>query len=534
MTSSTAGSVTALADQLRSIIGTQCVIDNATELDLLSSDVYSRGVQAALAIRPSERGKIPAAIEAITSSGFAVFPRGGGMSYTGGYTPSVRDSVVVDTSLLTQIVEVSRENMTITVEAGVTWKQIYDVLNPQSLRLPFFGTFSGARATVGGGMSNGALFMGTARYGTGAEIVLGLEVVTAAGRTIRTGQGGFKNGKPFFRSYGPDLTGLFVHDAGALGVKTLISMRMIEKPAAENYASFVLANSEDTAAAMSDIARSGRAEEVYVFDPEATRRGLDTSDLKADVKRLMNVVKSQGGIARGIKAGLSLVGAGRNFVADDVYTLHVVCAANDLHTADSDLDACRVLALKNNAGEIANSMPKAARANPFEPLNGVLGSMGDRWAALNAKVAHSDAQQLIDATSEILARYESEMEEHSVTCSRLFIAISNHVFSFEPVLRWYDEWLPIHRDAPEASHLASLQEPAANPAATVLVAKIREEIVELFAEFGAASNQIGKTYRYFSSLQADTADLILSLKNSLDPQGLMNPGALQIPPPNDE
>ncbi|GIR69363.1 MAG: hypothetical protein CM15mP74_06140 [Halieaceae bacterium] len=59
--------------------------------------------------------------------------------------------------------------------------------------------------------------MGTARYGSAADIVVGMEVIDGSGRRIRTGQAAFHNGRPGFRQYGPDLTGLFVHDAGHLG-----------------------------------------------------------------------------------------------------------------------------------------------------------------------------------------------------------------------------------------------------------------------------------------------------------------------------
>ena len=96
--------------------------------------------------------------------------------------------------------------------------QIYEALKPLGLRLPFFGTFSGRGATVGGGLSNGALFLGTARYGTSAEIVLGMQVVLADGSILHTGQTAISTAKrPFTRTFGPDTTGLFTHDAGALG-----------------------------------------------------------------------------------------------------------------------------------------------------------------------------------------------------------------------------------------------------------------------------------------------------------------------------
>jgi len=104
---------------------------------------------------------------------------------------------------------------------------------------------------VGGGLSNGALFMGTARYGSAADIVVGMEVVDAGGRLIQTGQAAFLNGRPGFRQYGPDLTGLFVHDAGALGVKTSASLRMMPMPEAADYASFAFATQQEAIHALS-------------------------------------------------------------------------------------------------------------------------------------------------------------------------------------------------------------------------------------------------------------------------------------------
>ncbi len=51
-------------------------------------------------------------------------------------------------------------------------------------------------------------------------------------------------------------------------------------------------------------------------------------------------------------------------------------------------------------------------------------------------------------------------------------------------------------------------------------------IVDVFAEFGAASNQIGKTYPMLASLNPDSRNVLRALKDELDPEGLINPGAL--------
>jgi D-lactate dehydrogenase (cytochrome) len=516
-----------IIETLKGILGPDAVITDPAERRFYSTDVYSEGTHCAAAIRPKDVASLSRAVGAATKAGYAVIGRGGGMSYTNGYTPVRADSITVDVGALNRIIEINAQDMYITVEAGVTWAQIYEALKPLGLRLPFFGTFSGVRATVGGGLSQGALFMGTARYGQGADIVLGLEVVLADGTVVKTGQAGFRNGKPFYRTYGPDLTGMFIHDGGAFGIKTQATLRLIEAPTVQDYGSFVFPDMKSTADALADIARSGAAEEAYVFDPASTKKNLESHNLAQDIKTLVNVVKGQGGLLRGLKEGAKLVAAGRDFIDAEQYSLHVVCAGRSAAAVAAELDEIRARAARHGGKEIANSIPKAVRANPFQPLNGVLGPKGDRWAALNAKVAHSDAWTVIERTEKLLDSYKAEMDANGVFMTRLMIAISNHAFSYEPVFHWFDEWLPVHKRIPEPAHLKSLgPEPAANPKARELVHKIRAEVIDLFAEFGASSNQIGKSYPYLRSLEPGAARLIRAFKAEVDRDGQLNPGVL--------
>ncbi len=164
------------------------------------------------------------AVAATAKAGYALIARGGGMSYTAGYAPVREDTIVLDVAGLNRIVEINEDDMYITVEAGVTWNQIYDALRPKGLRLPFFGTFSGIRATVGGGLSKGALFMGTARYGQAADIVLGLEVVLADGR-IWNGMRGLRKDNT-----GYDLKQLFLGSEGTLGIITAAVLKLSPVP----------------------------------------------------------------------------------------------------------------------------------------------------------------------------------------------------------------------------------------------------------------------------------------------------------------
>ena len=517
---------------LHGTLGAQRVITSADECELLSGDLYSQGMPAAAVIRPSSTQMLASAVEQISAAGYALVPRGGGMSYTGGVCPPSVSSVVVDTVDLQGVVNFDPGNMTITAGAGTTWETIYKHLAPHGLRLPYFGTFSGRRATVGGGLSNGAVFLGTARYGSAAENVLGLEIVTAEGGILRTGQAGFRNGKPFYRTHGPDLTGLFLHDGGALGIKTEATFRLIEMPQHMEYLSSAFPDAYSAATALSAIARSGAAEDAYVFDAQTTSRNMAGGTLKGDIATLGRVVGNQKNLLAGLKAGARLIAAGKGVVPAGAWSLHLVCAGRSAAAAKADLELCRRLLEGHGGKEIPASIPVAVRAAPFSNLNGVLGPAGERWVALNAKVPHSDAHQLIDTFNQMIEPQRAMLQQAGVELSTLLTAMQTHTFSFETVFHWFDSWLPLHRAIPDPEHLRRLTEPQPNAAARNLVARLQSETLALFDSLGAPSNQLGRTYGYVDKLLPENRALLVAIKSQLDPHGLMNPGVLGLPVDN--
>ena len=511
---------------LASCIGASRVITDPVERALLSSDLYAVGVTCAAAIRPADTASLAAAVAAATRAGYALIPRGGGLSYTGGYVPDTGRTVIVDTRDLAGIVELDTEGMTLTVRAGTTWEAIDAALASHGLRLPYFGTFSGRAATVGGGLSGGALFFGSARYGAAADNVLDLEIVCADGRVLRTGQAAFRHGKPFYRTHGPDFTGLFLHDGGVLGIKTEATFRLIERPASTGYLSWAFPDAASAVASLSAIARSGATEEAYVFDPATTARGLAAGDIGSDLRRLRSIVAGPGGLLAGLRAGVRVVLAGRRLAPAGCYSLHLACAGRGPAALAADLQACRALLARHGGRELPNSIPMGVRARPFDNLNGVLGPQGERWTALNAKVRHGDAPVIVARFGALAGEYRDRMAAARVTCSTLFTAMNTHAFSFEAVYHWPDRWLPLHRATADPAFLAQLPPDTPNPAGTALVAELRERTLDLFDELGVASNQLGRTYRYYDNLAPGTRALLDAMKAELDPRGLMNPGVL--------
>lgn len=515
----------ALLERLAQIVGADAVRTDDAALALAASDVHLTGERPLAVIRPADAAALAAAVAAATAQGVAVIPRGGGLSYTGGYASPTPRAITIDLGAMNKILQISAEDMVVTVQAGVTWKQIQMALKPLGLRLPFIGTFSGAGATVGGGLGHGALFFGSARYGSAAEIVLGMQIALADGTLLRTGQGALSAARGnFLRTFGPDLTGLFTHDGGMFGIKTEASFRLIQAPAETGFASFAFADIGSAADALSAIARADLAEEVYILDPSAA--GATSPDVKTMAKTAWSVARDAGGPVRAAKGLAALARGGRGFIPAGYFSLHMTAAGRSIAAVDADLAAARRLAVAAEGKPVAPTIPRVARAELFQNLNAVLGATGGRWAALNAKVAHSDARALIAAFDAMIAPHREAMAEHGVSFTQLASALANHCFSFEPVFHWRDSWLPIHFAKADPAHLAGLSEPDPNPAGRALVDLLRGETVELFREFGAASNQIGRAYPFRPALSSPSEALLSGIKNLLDPRGLINPGVL--------
>ena len=282
-------------------------------------------------------------------------------------------------------------------------------------------------------------------------------------------------------------------------------------------------------AAISDFARRGAYAEIFAFDPNLQRVRMKRASLAADVKALAGVVRGGKSLLSGVREAARIAVAGRDFVGDDEYSVHLVAEGRSRAGVEADLAAARSVAARHGGREIESTIPKVVRANPFTPLNNILGPDGERWAPVHGIVPHSKAAATWRALDELFAAHADAFAREGVSTGYLATTISTTGFLIEPVFYWPEERFTLHDATIEPHALKKLPRHAPNTSATSLVREARQAVIDVFTRFGAAHFQIGRTYPFARTRSPAALAMLVSIKRQLDPHNLMNPGVLGLP-----
>lgn len=526
---STATTQHPILEALRRILGPDHVVTDGAVRVLHGQDVFRKADPVLAVLRPGTAAEVSAVVAACAAAGLAIVPRGGGMSYTDGYVPVRADSVSLDLSRLNRIVAIDETDMTVTAEAGVTWAALRQALAAKGLRTPYWGPMSGLHATVGGALSQGSIFFGSAQHGAVADSVLSIAVVTGDGTLLETGTGGSRHvDTPFFRWHGPDLTGLFCGDAGAFGVKVRATFRLLKLAPAQDYLSFGFDDHDSMAAALAAIAREGVCSEIAAFDPYLAQLRLKRASLMTDVGALGALVKSQGGLLKGVTAAAKVAVAGRRFMDGVEWSIH--CALDALSEAalKPAVEAVRAAAKAAGGREIETTIARMMRAMPFPPPNSMVAPGGERWVPAHGIVPFSRMKAAMDACEAVFADHAADCERFGIEHGYLMTTIATHAYLIEPCLYWPDGRNEIHTTYVEADYLRRLPEHPANPDAFAAVERIKKALGDALAHVGGTHFQLGKFYTYAPNLKPATLAVLKALKAQFDPHGVLNPGALGL------
>jgi FAD/FMN-containing dehydrogenase len=247
-------------ERLAAIVGDRNVLVDPAEVAayLVEPRDLFKG-RALCVVKPGSTAEVAAIVALCAGTGTKIVPQGGNTGLVGGQTPSERgDEIVLSLRRMDKIREIDPSSNTLTVEAGMTLAQVRaeakkaDRLFPLSLP-------AATACTIGGNLATNAGGTAAIAYGTARDLVLGLEVVLADGRILSDLSKLKKN------NTGYDLKNLFIGSEGTLGIITAAVLKLYPRPHAVATA-FVGLEGPHEALRLFEFARNSADYDLKTFE----------------------------------------------------------------------------------------------------------------------------------------------------------------------------------------------------------------------------------------------------------------------------
>ncbi|MET1247300.1 glycolate oxidase subunit GlcD [Sporolactobacillus sp. STCC-11] len=450
-----------LKAQLIEIAGNENV-DDTTSGRLVYSYDATPNFQALpdIVVAPRTAEEIAAILKVCAETSTPVYTRGSGTNLCADTCP-LKGGIVLLMKHLNKILELDKENLTITVQPGTITKEISDLVEKDNLFYPPDPS-SMKISTIGGNLAENSGGLRGLKYGVTKDYVMALQVALPNGELIRTG------GKLTKDVAGYDLTHLFVGSEGTLGVITEATLKLIPKPESQKT---ILALYQDIEAA----GRSVSAIIAHKMIP-VTLEFLDQDTIKA-VEDFAHI-----GLPTNVKAILLIVQDGPQEIVDrDIHKIAEICReeqAVDVRLASSAEEAEELATARRSA------LSALARLKPTTILE-------------DATVPRSEIAAMVRAIAEVAQKYH--------------VRISTFGHAGDGNL--HPTCLTDARDEDEMSRVEEA------------FAEIFEKAIELGGTLtGEHGVGVTKAPYLEWKLGKAGMEVMRGIKQAIDPNGVMNPG----------
>jgi D-lactate dehydrogenase (cytochrome) len=320
---------------------------------------------------------------------------------------------------------------------------------------------------------------------------------------------------------GPDLTGLFLGDCGAFGVKTEIALRLApEREAA--FASFAFESGDAMMQALVEIRRRDLVARALAMDPVRGRAAMRVET--GDALRTAAAVAGRAGSV--LRAVRDVAGLARASMADPAWTLHLTAEGVNAAAAEAGIAAARPIAIAAGGREVEPAVPRALRARPYS-IRGFVGPDGERWVPVHGVLSLGAARECLAALETRLAELAPDLSAAGVSVSHIVSSLGAYV-TIEPMFYWRDALDPLHLRHLSEKNRARFAGFAPNPEAREIVREARRALGAVLDEHGAVHAQVGRYYALPERMTPEAAALLWQVKAMLDPAARMNPGALRL------